>query len=832
MSQTIAATVTLLALLLLPSMVAAQVSGNVMGEDNQPLEAVAVQLLDESTRRLFGSTITTAEGRYELSGIPEGRYEIVFSFLGYTTHRQSITVGPESFTLDVSLSSRALESPSVLVSMRRARAQLTPLTHSNITSRDLETLPAMRDLPANLRQSPSMTYYSENGNDLGYTYLQMRGFGQRRIAVAINGVPQNDPEEHNVFWINFYDLQGSIKDIQLQRGAGSAFYGSTGIGGAINIVTSPYEAEPYARFEGGYGAFNTQRYTIQANTGLIGGRYVAYGRVSRVQSDGYRDWSWSDFWRFFGGIVRYGERHTWTLQAYGGRQNDGLAYVGIPKEANTTTVTDDFGTTIDRRYNFSEATQDEEWFHQPHAELIHQWQVRPRMQFNQTFFWVAGVGHFDFGGTFRSADYLRLPADWEGLSAEERTLPLFITAPSAQVLFRAALDQYQVGWLPRMTWIRSSAETTLGLEARLHRSLRWGRVEEATGLPAEVVGEGNDYRVYSFRGEKRIASAFASHLARVNQRLALQGDVQLTWRRYKTHDEAFFGTEFEVPYLFVNPRLGVTINPEQAISGYASVAFASREPRMKTLYDGEEAGGGAMPQFYQGSNGSFIYDRPLVKPERLVDVEAGMQVTKPSWRLAMNGYFMQFTDEIVPSGGLDQFGVPRTGNADKTRHLGLELEGAARLTPGLDVFGNATLSRSRFLEFVEYATPEGLDRSGNPIAGFPSQVANLGVTYRWKGLQARVDLNYTGERYVDNGGGEGPDGTQDPNYIMDAFTLINASVRYGFAESSLLGGLEVCVDINNVLNNEVLLYGNAGFGAPQFFPAATGHLFGGVRYTL
>ena len=46
----------------------------------------------------------------------------------------------------------------------------------------------------------------------------------------------DDPEEHNVFWINFFDLQGAIQDIQVQRGAGASYYGSTGIGGAINAA--------------------------------------------------------------------------------------------------------------------------------------------------------------------------------------------------------------------------------------------------------------------------------------------------------------------------------------------------------------------------------------------------------------------------------------------------------------------------------------------------------------------------------------------------------------------------------------------------------------------
>ncbi len=816
----------------LPITASAQVAGTVLGDGSEPLESAAVQLLDAATGKERYAAVTTAAGRFEISGVRPGRYELVVSFLGYVSYRRALTVRSEPVTVSIVLSGRALESAAVVVSADRARRQLTPITHSNITAAELELLPGMKDLPANLRRSPSVTYYSENGNDLGYTFLRLRGFGQRRVAVAINGVPQNDPEGHNVYWINFYDLQGSIRDIQIQRGAGSAFYGSAGIGGAINIVASPYDPKPYGRVNLGYGSYNTQRYTVQGNTGLAGGRYVAYGRLSRVLTDGYRDWSWSEFWRFFAGITRYGDRHTVTLQAYGGPQKDGLAYVGIPKAANRSPVTDEWGTEIDRRYNFSEATRDQEWFHQPHAELVHEWQVNPDIFAKQTLFWIAGVGHFDFGGTYRSAAFLRLPAGWRGLTAEERTQPLYLTAPDVQVLFRAALDQYQVGWLPRVSWVQETAEITLGLEARLHRSLRWGRVQRAAGLPAEVVGSENDYRVYSVRGEKAVVSVFASQLARLHERVVAQADVQLTWRQYRTFDEAFFGNAFRVPYLFLNPRFGVTINPERSLSAYASVALANREPRHKSLYEGEEAGAGALPQFAVTSAGEYDYSAPFVTPERLVDYELGAQATKTAWRLAANLFFIQFTDEIVPSGGLDQFGVPRTGNAEKTRHLGLELEAAARLAPGLDVYSNATASRSRFVQFFEYVPPGGLDRAGNPIAGFPSRVASVGLAYERKGFRARADLLYTGSQYVDNGGGVDFLGVANPEYVVDAYAMVNASLRYMFALLSPLAGLEVYLDVNNVLNDEVLLYGNAGFGTPQFFPAATRHVFAGARYTL
>ncbi len=810
-------------------------SGTVQSSSGDLLIGATVQLFADDSSLALYSTVTDQYGSFELEVTP-GIYTVEVRFLGYETQRQILEINAslqETFILNEGL----LYGGEVVAEARRAREQLTPQTHSNITARELAVLPSMQDLPAALARSVSITHYSENGNDLGYSYLRLRGFGQRRVAVSINGIPQNDPEEHNVFWINFFDLQGSIQDIQVQRGAGAAAYGSTGIGGAINIVTDPYRPVPDLRLETGYGTYNTQRYTVQANTGLLGGRHAAYARVSRLTSDGYRDWSWAEFWRYFVGIRLYGERHTLTLQSYGGPQRDGLAYVGIPKQANTQTIDDGFGGTIDRRYNFSEATEDVEHFHQPHIELLHSYTPTPNHTFEQSLFWIRGIGEFDFGGTFRSAEYLRLPSEWRGLNAAERQDPLFISAPDAEVLFRAALDQWQVGWMPRYQVVRLGSETTLGGELRLHRSLRWGRVEEATGLPAEVVGGDNDYRVYSVRGEKTVGSLYASHLMRPSHLLAIQADMQLTWRQYRLFEERFFENSFRVPYLFVNPRIGMTLNPEQPLSAYVSISYANREPRMKSLYDGEEAGAGFMPQFERDSDGSFDYERPIVKPERLTDIELGAQLESQDLRLRLTGYWMEFRDEIVPSGGLDQFGVPRTGNADRTRHLGVEIELAARIFPGLNAFANATFSRNRIIEFTEYVTLpdfsiEPIDRAGNPIAGFPSRSGNLGITYEYAGLTLRTDARLAGKQYVDNSGGRSADGMIDDDYQVDPYALVSATVQWEFSDRSVLSGLLLSLDVNNVLDSNVLLYGNEGFGEPQFFPAATRHVFLRAQYRL
>lgn len=831
----------------------ATVAGHVVqATTDAPLPGANVVLRDPATgARRYGSA-TDSTGTFALRGVAPGRYRFVVSFVGYARHTDRLALDAGATVRDtVALAARALPQNEVVVTTRRTRRGLHPVTVSNLTAEEIDRRLGVKDLPSLLSETPSVTFHSQNGSGIGYSTLRIRGFDQRRLAVSINGVPQNDPEDFNVFWVNLYGMEPSTEDVQVQRGAGSSLYGSVGIGGAINIVTDPFESEAFVRTRVGMGSFDTRRLSVTANSGLLGDRYVVNARFSRVRSDGYRKNAWAEFNRFFGGIARYGDRSTVTIQAFGGIQKDGLAFSGILKDANDDETA--------RRQNSSALSDDTERFHPPQVHLSHERRLAPHWSLDQTAFWIKGEGYFDFGAAFRSADFLRLPDDFalDGhvLTEPERQRPLFTFGLSPDdVILRGTLDQNQVGWIPTVVFEEGTTKTTLGLETRLHRSLRWGRIQEAGAvIPDDVVGTGANHRLWQFRGEKLITSAFGSHLFRPDpfrDQLAVQADLQLTWRRYRFYDEKTFDRAetqshtFTAPYFFVNPRFGATLHPDRPLSAYASVAWAHREPRLPQLYEGQEGPAGATPQFEQRADGSFNYDKPLIEPEQLVDLELGGTLERPRYRLSANLFWMEFWDEIVPSGAVNQFGKPRTGNADRTRHAGLELEGSVRLLSGWTLSGNTMLARTRFVDFTEYRTVGGetvtLERDGNPIASSPEQLANLHTSYSWRGLTAALNVHAVGRQYVDNSGGTtatlNANGEivfeEDETLTIDPYALLGASLTYEAPPASSLHGLQLQVKADNLLDAHVLRHGFRGVGGPRFYPAATRNVFVELRYTL
>src|SRR5258705_9807732 len=144
-----------------------------------------------------------------------------------------------------------------------------------------------------LAETPGVYAYSDAGNGIGYSYVKIRGFPQRRVAVTINGIPLNDPETHEVYWVDHPDLLSSAQQLQVQRGAGSALYGASAVGGAVNLETLTIPAERRISLEAGAGSYDTKRLSLQYQSGLLDDRYSLAGRDSRIESEGYRELSWS-----------------------------------------------------------------------------------------------------------------------------------------------------------------------------------------------------------------------------------------------------------------------------------------------------------------------------------------------------------------------------------------------------------------------------------------------------------------------------------------------------------------------------------------------------------
>ena len=176
-----------------------------------------------------------------------------------------------------------------------------------------------------------MVVTSDGGTGIGYTGLRLRGSDQTRINVTINGVPLNDAESQNVFWVDLPDLMGSVNNIQIQRGVGTSTNGSGAFGGTVSINTADTRVNPYIDLAGTMGAFNTRKLSVSLGTGLINDRYLIDGRYSIIKSDGYVDRASADLHSIAFSAARITGRSSLRLNVLSGKEKTYQAWYGVPE---------------------------------------------------------------------------------------------------------------------------------------------------------------------------------------------------------------------------------------------------------------------------------------------------------------------------------------------------------------------------------------------------------------------------------------------------------------------------------------------------------------------
>jgi iron complex outermembrane receptor protein len=247
------------------------------------------------------------------------------------------------------------------------------------------------------------------------------------------------------------------------------------------------------------------------------------------------------------------------------------------------------------------------------------------------------------------------------------------------------------------------------------------------------------------------------------------------------------------------------------------------------LYDAENAAYDPtiVPQFETRIvNNDTVYDytKPLVKPEQLLDFELGAGYKSEGLTGTVNVYWMEFTNELVPNGKLNRFGIPIVGNADRTRHIGFEVDGSARLPYLFSVSGNASISsntivKETFLDVDSTGAVFATKLDGNPIGGFPSLMGNLFVNYQTDKLTVSLSAKYVGSFYTDNFKIEA-----DKN---DAYTVFNVEALYKLPQIAS-ASVTLRGEIRNLLNT---LYTQTGDGN-LFFPAAERNFVVGITLQL
>jgi len=749
----------------------AVIRGRVTDSNGEPLAGATVTISGT-----YLGVYTSAEGTYMFSNLPDGRYTLRFSFTGFEPLIRQIDLKGE-MVVDVLLALKALMTEEVIVQAVRAGTN-TPMAFTNVEVQDIRKQNSGQDIPFLLSMTPSLVETSEAGNGIGYTNLRIRGSDASRINVTIDGIPLNDPESQQVFWVDMPDLASSVDNIQIQRGVGTSSNGAGAFGASVNIQTKNVHNEPFAEINSSAGSFMTFKNSLAAGTGLLAERFAFQMRYSDIRSEGFIDRTGSEHKSaFFSGTYRTARSMLKANIIYG-NEHTGIGWWGVPVEM----LQSDY--KMNRTFNpaghyetetgtFEIYDNESDNYIQTHYQLIHSLRISDFLNLSSALHYTRGKGYYEEYKDDRDlADYGLSPVT---IGVEEFT--------ESDLIRRKwmANDFYGLVW--SLNYRKDRIEATAGGGLNNYAGDHYGRIiwmQYPGNVPV-------NYQWYLNDGNKGEFSIYGKINYSLSDKISLFTDLQYRYIRYKMSgsDDDLKNISQEHVFNFFNPKAGLFFSLSQNQDAYFSLSVANREP---TRTDFKEASGdpGATPQ-----------------KETLYDAEAGYSFRSMNYSAGINLYCMFYKDQLVPTGELSSTGYSIMTNVENSYRTGAEL--SARLNPVklIEWRLNTTLSSNKIVDFVEYYidyntsdwSEEYQSKSlGNTdIAYSPSLIASSDLNIKiLKNTGIHFISKYVGRQYFDN--------TMSNERMIDPYFVNNLRIDFEPVIPKMKGA-QFQLLVNNIFNN-------------------------------
>ena len=744
-----------------------EVSGVVFDNKSKiPLEGVNISSNEVGT-------VTNKDGKFRL--LVDDENEIIFSFIGYETI--STKIKPQ---MTIFMNPSVLRGDEIVVSATRAVSGKTPVSFSNLTLKEIQTRNTAQDIPMVLASEPGVWAYSESGNGTGYSYVSIRGFDQSRIGVMIDGVPLNDNESHQVYWVDHGDLLADAKDVQIQRGIGNSLYGSSAFGGSININTNILSDKREIGFSYGQGDWNTTKYRIRYRSGKdFGDNLSLVVRTSQIKSDGYRDNHNSKQNGLFFGLEHRGEKITNQFRALIGYENTQLLWDGIYME--------DIDDRTKRRTGNKAYTDN---FSQQIYSLNTRTKIRENIFLKNTSYLVLGQGYYEVNKSGQDYYSYNLDVNNEFSDNEEQSL-------STDFLRRKWIDNNYFGVVPTITWFNKGLRIDLGGEIRYYTGDHFGEVSKFSNERLASQFGDSWYRYYQYVGKKNSMTSFIHfNWHPIGQPFTITADFQNQIHNWKLEQEKIghaVGHKLTADWNFSNPRMGMIWELSDSLNMFVSWGKAQKEPADNQIIQADD-----------------VWSDPVMAAaEVITDFEWGLDFTFGRGKAKFNGYNIKYLNEQLKNIDVNQEGEYDYYLADSTEHMGFEWETEFILNNQFSLAANGALVMNYF-------------NDGKSLPNVPSTLFNLSIDYQpIKNGLFFIHWRRIGNMYVDR------ENTEEG--MIDPFSVWDMGIKYKWQ------GLEIMAKVNNVFDK---LYSTYGYGynwdgyKSYYWPGATRNTFINISYQL
>jgi Outer membrane receptor proteins, mostly Fe transport len=696
------------------------------------------------------------------------------------------------------------------VVVKGVRAQNNaPFAVSNIKKKALNEFSRTgKELPFLFSQTPGVLAWSENGLGTGTTYMRIRGAGDSRINVTLDGVPLNSPEDQCVFWANMNSYGSLLGSVQIQRGVGSSTNGDGAFGGTVALSSASPSLTPSGEVNFSYGSFNTINFGAKVSTGLLWNHWVFDGAYHQTNTDGFIDGTSGRSGSYYGGISYVSDNFAVRYKNIGNFEHTGQAWNGVTAGTNDLSIMDgtygentgiktykdmwnvglgkynslyeeliinEDGTYSTQRYKMADGsywdkTTDNFW--QNHNILSAAWDINDHWTTTTSLHYTYGYGYYEeFRPNNKLSKFGLVVNDEEGNFIKR-----------SDFVRKKGLTQHTYGFVWNANYKNEKWDVIGGLSIQnfdgnhfgyltyvsnpiVHDYLIWLAHPEAN--IGNTAGYGVDFQYYDSDAHKLDGNVFLKAAYHINDQWDVFADMQYRHVGYKTdgYNDKFYqeGSRYYNQLLDINQKYDF-FNPKAGFSWqlnghrfYGSFALSHREPERNNYTD----------------NGSY----PAPKAEQLMDYELGYTYTAKNWHVGVNGYYMDYKDQFVQTGLLSDIGEKLTTNIKDSYRMGVEVQAGVAPTSWLTIEGNAALSKNCIKDFDEVAEDwdsetgsRTIHYDNSTLAFSPSAILNGFVTFHYKGLQAVWHTNFVSRQYLDN--------TENTDRSLPSYSVNNLSLSY------------------------------------------------------
>ncbi len=719
-------------------------------------------------------------GHFSLTLTKSKPPKIKISYIGYAT--QIINTANTKKALNIKLSPQAFQSNAIFVQALRA-GKSAPIASQTLKRAEIKKKNMGQSFTRLLTNLPSVTTTSDAGAGIGYTHMHIRGVDPTRINVTINGIPVNDAESQSLFWVDIPGLASSVQNIQVQRGVGTSTNGAGAFGASVNVQTVKMRNKPFGEVNAGFGSFNTRRAIVKLGSGLLNNGWQVQGRLSKLYSDGYRDRAFSDLKSFYLSAAHHSKHGLLRVDVFSGKEKTYQAWSGITRQRLRTDRTYNPMGTERPGHPYKNETDN---YQQDHYQLHYSYRFSDAWEANAALFVVYGRGYYqnyyadqklkDFGlkpvvlhdTTITHSDLIN--QDWLKNYFYGGVFSTHYHQGKWDLTIGGAYDQYQGNHYKMV--VKAKVSNFLGKATDKHYP------NDALKTDGNLYGKLNYFFTDALSGylDLQVRHIYYRFLGKDRQP-APDGGYQIV------------DVTQSVPLTFFNPKIGLVYRFAGHQRAYASFGVGNKEP----------------------SRDEYVESTPETRsnPETLYDWEAGYKARYHRYTGGINLYYMNYKDQLVPNGKLNDVGAVVLQNTPHSYRAGVELQAGVQILPQLRWQGNATFSRNKIKQYTQYIDKTDTDTEGQvkrtysntAIAFSPDFIANSIFNFNTHGFSAALTSKYVSRQYLDN--------TQDKSRSIDPYFLNDLQIAYDFGSFSMAKKIKITLLINNILNEKYVNNGAA-----------------------